>query len=113
MAPTHGTFPRFLEMEKTAGLYSLQIYDYLSQIQRETMVFLLIVMHNTEGPPIGNIWLVYTDVIAGSFSSLDHRIESTYVKIVKLHLYTSFLHVNTSHPRVLDCIGGWTDRTRK
>ena len=50
-APTHGTFPSFLEIDKTAGAYWLQIYDYLSQIQRETYAFLLIVWHNTEGPP--------------------------------------------------------------
>ena len=49
-APTHGTFPNFLEIDKTAGAYSLQIYDYLRQIQRETNAFLLIVRHNTEGP---------------------------------------------------------------
>ena len=30
MAPTHGTFPSFLEMDKTAGAYSLQIYDYFT-----------------------------------------------------------------------------------
>ena len=34
MAPTHGTFPSFFEMDKTAGAYSLHIYDYLRQIQR-------------------------------------------------------------------------------
>ena len=34
--------------------YSLQIYDYLSQIQRETKAFLLIVRHNTEGPPFSD-----------------------------------------------------------
>ena len=33
-----GTFPSFLEIDKTAGAYSLQIYDYLSQIQRETYI---------------------------------------------------------------------------
>ena len=44
MASTHGTFPSFLEMEKTAGASSLEIYDYLRQIQRETMAFLLIVV---------------------------------------------------------------------
>ena len=38
---TH-TFPSFLEIDKTAVAYSLHIYDYLSQIQRETKVFLLI-----------------------------------------------------------------------
>ena len=42
-APTHGTFPNFIEMDKTAGAYSLQIYDYLSQMQRKTKSFLLIV----------------------------------------------------------------------
>ena len=47
---THGIFPRFLEIDKTAGAYSLHIYDYLSQIQRETNAFMLIVRHNTEGP---------------------------------------------------------------
>ena len=52
---THtGTFPSFLEIDETAGAYSLQIYDYLSQIQRETNAFLLIVRHNTEGPPFSD-----------------------------------------------------------
>ena len=51
-APTHGTFPSFLEIDTTAGAYSLQICDYLSQIQRETKSFLQIVRHNTEGPKI-------------------------------------------------------------
>ena len=32
-ACTQGTFLSFFEMDKTAGAYSLQIYDYLSQIQ--------------------------------------------------------------------------------
>ena len=50
--PAHGIFPSFLEMDKTSGAYSLQIYDYLSQIQRETKAFLLIVRHTTEGPQI-------------------------------------------------------------
>ena len=54
--PTHGTFLIFLEIAKTAGAYSLQIYDYLSQIQRETNAFLLKVRHNTEGPPFSD-WL--------------------------------------------------------
>ena len=45
-------FQVFLEIDKTAGAYSLQIYDYLSQIQRETKAFLLIVRHNSEGLPI-------------------------------------------------------------
>ena len=53
-ALTHGTFPNFLEMDKTAGTYSLQIYDYLSQIQRKTKAFLQIVRHNTEGPPLSD-----------------------------------------------------------
>ena len=52
--PTHGAFPIFLEIDKTAGAYSLQIYDYLSQIQLETKAFLLIVSHNTEGPPFSD-----------------------------------------------------------
>ena len=52
--PTHGTFPSFLVVDKTAGAYSLQIYDYLSQIQRETNAFLLLVRHNTEGPPFSD-----------------------------------------------------------
>ena len=35
-APTHVTFPNILEMDKTeCAAYSLQIYDYLCQIQRE------------------------------------------------------------------------------
>ena len=50
-APTHGIFKNFGEIGKTAGAYSLQIYDYLSQMQRETKAFLLIVRHNTEAPP--------------------------------------------------------------
>ena len=53
-ARTHGTFPNILETDKTAGDHSLQIYDYLSQIQRETKSFLLIVRHNTEWPPISD-----------------------------------------------------------
>ena len=39
---------------QTACAYSLQIYDYLSQKQRETQAFLLIVTHNTEGPPFSD-----------------------------------------------------------
>ena len=35
-------------MDETAGAYSVQIYDYLSQIQGETKAFLLIVRHNTD-----------------------------------------------------------------
>ena len=35
-APTQGKFPSFWEIDKTAGAYSLQSYDYLSQIQRKT-----------------------------------------------------------------------------
>ena len=41
-APTNGTFPSFLEIKKTVIEYSLQIDDYLSQIQRETKAFRLI-----------------------------------------------------------------------
>ena len=55
-APTHVTFQGFFEMDKTIGAYALQIFYYLSQIQRETKAFLLIVRHNTEGPPISD-WL--------------------------------------------------------
>ena len=51
-APTLGAFPSFLEMDKTAGANSPLIYDYLSQLQGETKSFMLIVRHNTEGPPI-------------------------------------------------------------
>ena len=53
MNNTHPTrhISEFLEIYKTAGAYSLQIYHYLSQIQRETKSFRLIVKHNTEGPP--------------------------------------------------------------
>ena len=54
-APTHGTFPSFLEIDKTAGAYSLQIYDYISQIQAFlTKAFLLIVRHNPEWPPFSD-----------------------------------------------------------
>ena len=53
-ALTHGTFMSFLWIDKTAGPYSLQIYDNLSQIQRETNAFLLIVRHNTEGAPFSD-----------------------------------------------------------
>ena len=53
-ATTHCTFPSFLESNKTAGAFSPQICDYLSQIQRETKAFLLIVRHNTEGPPFSD-----------------------------------------------------------
>ena len=52
--PTLRTFPSFLKMDKTAGAYSLKMYDYLSQIQHETKAFLPIVGHNTEGPPISD-----------------------------------------------------------
>ena len=48
-------FHVFLEIDKTAGAYSVQIYDYLSQIQRETKAFLLIVRHNTEKPPFSDL----------------------------------------------------------
>ena len=51
-SPTHGTFPSVLDIDETAGAYSLQIYDYLSQIPGETKAFRLIVRHNTEGSPI-------------------------------------------------------------
>ena len=44
----------FLEINKTAGAYSLQICYYLSQIQRETKAFLLIVRYNTERPPFSD-----------------------------------------------------------
>ena len=50
----HCTLPSFLEVYKTAGTYSLHIDDNLSQIQRETNAFLLIVRHNTEGPPFAD-----------------------------------------------------------
>ena len=56
-APTHGTFPSFLEIDKTVGAYSLQIYDYLRQItriKRKTKAFRLIVRHNTERPLISD-----------------------------------------------------------
>ena len=39
-------------MDITAGGYSLQMYDYLSQIQRETKAFVLIVRDHTEWPKI-------------------------------------------------------------
>ena len=51
-APTHSTISSFLEIDKTAGAYSLQINGYLSQIKRETKAFRLIVRHTTEGRPI-------------------------------------------------------------
>ena len=72
-APTHGIFPCFLEMDKTAGAYSLHIYDYLSQIQRKTKAFLLIV--NTTAKD--RQYLTGSDVIECHFSSSDRRIEST------------------------------------
>ena len=53
-APAHGTFPSFWEIDKTECAYSFQICDFLSQIQRETKAFLLIVRHNTEGPPFSD-----------------------------------------------------------
>ena len=42
MSPTHCTFPSFFLIYITKGAYSLQIYDYLRQIQLETKAFLLI-----------------------------------------------------------------------
>ena len=52
-APTNGSFPFFLEMNKTVRTHS-RFTIILSQIQRETKAFLLIVRHNTEGPPISD-----------------------------------------------------------
>ena len=52
-ALTHGTFPIFFGNWQNRA-YSLQIYDYLRQIQRETKAFRLIVRHNTEGPPFSD-----------------------------------------------------------
>ena len=43
-----------MEIYKTAGTNSLHIDDNLRQIQRETNAFLLIVRHNTEGPPFAD-----------------------------------------------------------
>ena len=51
--PTRHT-SEFFGNDKTAGAYSLQICDYLRQIQLETKAFLLIVRHNTEGPPFSD-----------------------------------------------------------
>ena len=65
-APTHGTLPSFLEIDKTAGAYSLQIYNYLSQIQRETKAFTLI-----DKTPMGHQYLTGSDVIVISFFSSD------------------------------------------
>ena len=49
----------FWKLTKPAGFWqnlqnSLQIYDYLSKIQRKTNAFRLIVSHNTEGPPLSD-----------------------------------------------------------
>ena len=82
-APTHGTFPSFLEMDKTAGAYSLQIYNYLNRIQLKTKAFLLIIGHNSEDCQ----YLTGSDVIECSFSSSDLRIDST--------LYYSLNHDGT------------------
>ena len=48
-APNTAHFRVFLEIYKTT--YSLHIDDNLSQIQRETNAFLLLVTHNAEIPP--------------------------------------------------------------
>ena len=48
--PTRHT-SEFFENWQNRRAYSLKIYDYLSQIQREPDTFLLIVRHNTEWPP--------------------------------------------------------------
>ena len=53
-APNTAHFPVFLEIYKTTGTYSLHIDDNLSQIQRETNAFLLLVTHNTEIPPFAD-----------------------------------------------------------
>ena len=79
---THGTFPSFLEMDKTAGAYWIQIYYYLSQIQRETKAFLLIVRHNTEGPPISD-WQ-WRHVLLVSFVGSQNRVN--LVLFFKLNL---------------------------
>ena len=44
----------FCENGENRRCLLLQIYDYLSQIQRTTKAFLLIVRQNTEGPPISD-----------------------------------------------------------
>ena len=53
-ALTQGTFPSFLEIAKTAGACSLQIYDHLSQVQRQTKAFRLTIRNNTEGQPFSD-----------------------------------------------------------
>ena len=72
-APTHGTFPSYLEIDKTAGAYSSQIYDYLSQIQHETNAFLLIVRHNTEVPPFSD-WHALRRLTLFFFVGLKNRV---------------------------------------
>ena len=67
-APTHDTFPSFfLKIDKTPGAYSLQIYDYLSQTQRETKAFLQIARHTLKD----HQFLTGSEVIACSSSSSD------------------------------------------
>ena len=57
-APTHGTFPSFLEMDKTAGAYALQIYDQLkpNTAQDEGIS----TNSRTQHWRIANIWLAVT-----------------------------------------------------
>ena len=79
-APTHGTFPSFLEIDKTASAYSLQIYDYLRQIQTARDEYISANSqtqhrrHNTEDTILNDRH--FLTVIASSFSSSDWRIES-------------------------------------
>ena len=48
-APTHGIFPSFLQMDKTAGAYSLQYSNSLTKEHPSSLV-----RHSTKGPPTSN-----------------------------------------------------------
>ena len=45
-----GVFLKWIKQQ--VPIHSIYIYDYLIQIQHKTKALLLIVRHNTEGPPI-------------------------------------------------------------
>ena len=92
--PTHGTFPSFWEMDKAAGAYSLQIYDYLSQIQLKTKAFLLMVRHNTKDRQ----YLTGSDVIECSFFCRIAESSQPSI-IVQTMLYTIYIY-----PHIIFCV---------
>ena len=85
----HGTFPSFLETDKTAGAYSLQIYDNLSQIQRETKAFLLLVRHN---PSFHNTGFIDNGfLVKMQYIRIIKYVELSLNYTVDIHIYVRYL----------------------